>query len=78
MVEVFALEDQTDAQRPTKVVTFGEHARTTGVLTEQLVELGAKGWVRPCVAKCRLEFLARWNQRLRHKAATKFTKATLY
>ena len=75
VVQVFALEQQAQAELLGQAVAFGERRRPAGVVAQQAVELGAELGVAPRRAERALQLAARGDERLGHEPSTEPAEA---
>ena len=73
--QVFALEEQPDAELLGQPTALGDRRGPSAVVPEDAVELGSERRVCPCITKGRLEFDARRNQRFGHIASSELAEA---
>ena len=77
VVEIFPLQNQSDAELATQVMALGKNRWSPGILTLQTAEFAAKLSIAPCFLECTFKFLTSGDQCFGHKLASEFAETSL-
>jgi hypothetical protein len=76
VIQVFALQQQTNTELATEVVALGENRWAPRIATQQVVEFCAESRVAPCLAETNLQFLTGRYESFGHETSAELTEAT--